>query len=169
MKIFGSFYPDVKVHSAYDIDYKSLYDEGYRGVIFDIDNTLVPHGAPATPEAERLFVMLKNIGLRSCLVSNNVEARVAMFNKNIQTDYVALAFKPGRKGYEKAMEIMNTTRGNTLVVGDQLFTDIWGARRAGIRSYLTDPIDPHEEIQIRFKRHLENFLMLFYRGPRQGE
>jgi HAD superfamily phosphatase (TIGR01668 family) len=163
--IFTPFYPDVKIHSAYDIDYKRLFEEGYRGVIFDIDNTLVPHGAPATPEAERLFVMLKEIGMKSCLVSNNVEARAEMFNKNIHTNVVPLAWKPGKNGYEKAMKLMNTTKGNTIAVGDQLFTDILGARRAGIKSFLTDPIDPAEEIQIKFKRYLENFVMLFYKGP----
>ena len=53
------FYPDYEADSAYGIDYRTLYEQGYRGIIFDIDNTLVPHGAPATPQATEFFGRLR--------------------------------------------------------------------------------------------------------------
>lgn len=74
------FYPDAYVDSAYGIDYEKLYGEGYRGIIFDVDNTLVPHGAPADSRSIELFSRLKALGYGIMLLSNNKEPRVKMFN-----------------------------------------------------------------------------------------
>uniref|UniRef100_UPI004057196F YqeG family HAD IIIA-type phosphatase n=1 Tax=Acetatifactor sp. TaxID=1872090 RepID=UPI004057196F len=157
-----TFYPDCEVESAYMIDYEELYQKGYRGVIFDIDNTLVPHGAPADERAVALFQRLHGIGFQTMLLSNNKEPRVKMFNDGVGSSYLYKAGKPGREGYRKAMEQMGTNVGNTIFVGDQLFTDVWGAKRTGIRSYLVKPIHPKEEIQIVLKRYLERIVLHFY-------
>ena len=85
-----------------------------------------------------------------------------MFNKDIQTNYICNAHKPSTKNYIRAIEIMGTTRETTLFVGDQLFTDVWGAKRAGIRNILVRPIHPKEEIQIVLKRYLEKVVLHFY-------
>ena len=143
--MFERFFPDEYVASTYVIPFEKLYEQGFRGVIFDIDNTLVPHGAPADERAKKLFRRLEDIGFRSCLISNNQEPRVRMFNKDIGTEYIYNAHKPSTKNYIRAMEIMGTDRTNTFFVGDQLFTDVWGAKRAGIRSILVKPIHPKAE------------------------
>lgn len=156
------FYPDYEADSAYDIDYKSLYEEGRRGIIFDIDNTLVPHGAPADERSRLLFDRLHQLGYATLLLSNNKEPRVKSFAEQVNSPYLFKAGKPGRAGYLKAMELMGTNPSNTLFVGDQLFTDVWGARRVGITSYLTRPIHPREEIQIVLKRKLERIVLFFY-------
>lgn len=161
--MFDRFFPDDYKMSTYVIPFEKLYDEGYRGVIFDIDNTLVPHGAPADDRAKKLFTRLKNIGFSSCLISNNQEARVKMFNEEIQTNYIYNAHKPSTKNYKKAMEIMGTDETNTLFVGDQLFTDVWGAKRSGIHNILVKPIHPKEEIQIVLKRYFERVVLHFYK------
>ena len=59
--MFKRFYPDIYIDSAYDIDYEELYNKGYRGIIFDIDNTLVEHGAPVTKRCSDLFDRLSRI------------------------------------------------------------------------------------------------------------
>lgn len=161
--MFDRFFPDEYVASTYVIPFEKLYEEGYRGVIFDIDNTLVPHGAPADERARKLFVRLREIGFESCLISNNQEPRVKMFNKDIGTKYIYNAHKPSTKNYVRAMEIMGTDRTNTLFVGDQLFTDVWGAKRTGIHNILVKPIHPKEEIQIVLKRYLEKIVLHFYK------
>ena len=79
--MFERFFPDEYVVSTYVIPFERLYEEGYRGVIFDIDNTLVPHGAPADDRAKKLFRRLKEIGFSSCLNSNNQEERVKEFQE----------------------------------------------------------------------------------------
>ena len=162
------FYPDYYMESAYQIDYEGLYRKGYRGILFDIDNTLVPHGAPADERAEALFVRLKAIGYDCVLISNNKEPRVKQFNDVVRVRYLYKAGKPGVKGYKKAMELMGTDTTNTFFVGDQLFTDVWGAKRAGITSYLTRPIDPREEIQIVLKRYLERIVLFFYKRKKRN-
>lgn len=146
------FYPDVYISSTYQIDFQKYYDSGYRGIIFDIDNTLVPHGAPADTRSIRLIESLKKMGFQILLLSNNKEPRVKMFNDAVHVHYIFKAGKPGRGGYRKAMEQMGTNEKNTLFVGDQLFTDVWGARNTGIFSILVQPIDKKEEIQIDQKR-----------------
>ena len=161
------FFPDRYVVSTYVINFEQLYSEGYRGLIFDIDNTLVPHGAPADKRAAALFDRLKKLGFACCLISNNQEPRVKMFNQDIQVDYIYNAHKPSTKNYVKAMEIMGTDRSNTLFIGDQLFTDVWGAKRAGIQNILVKPIHPKEEIQIVLKRYLEHVVLHFYSRSRR--
>ena len=156
------FYPDEYVASAYEIDFKKLYDNGCRGIIFDIDNTLVPHGAPADEKSKEFIAHLKEIGYRVMLLSNNKEPRVKSFNDVVGAEYIYKAGKPSVGNYRKAMERMNTKKENTLFVGDQIFTDIWGANRVGLRTYLVKPIHPKEEIQIILKRYLEKVILFFY-------
>ena len=168
--MFDRFFPDRYVASTYVIDFEKLYEEGYRGLIFDIDNTLVPHGAPADARAIALFDRLKKIGFKCCLISNNQEPRVKMFNEPIQVDYVYNVHKPSTKNYRKAMEIMGTDETNSVFIGDQLFTDVWGAKRTGISNILVKPIHPKEEIQIVLKRYLEKIVLYFYaRSKKQAK
>jgi len=161
--MFARFYPDKDAEATYEIDFKALYGEGYRGIIFDIDNTLVPHGEPADQRAIEFFEDLRGMGYRTVLLSNNKEPRVKSFADSVGSDYIYKANKPSRMGYIEAMERMGTTKENTLFVGDQLFTDVWGAKRTGIFSYLVKPIHPKEEIQIVLKRRLEWIVLYFYR------
>ena len=142
---------------------RDRYKEGYRGLLFDIDNTLVKHGEDATEEAEQLFIRLKEIGFEVCLISNNKLERVERFNKNIKVNYIYDAHKPSRKNYLKAMEVMVTDLSNTMFIGDQLFTDVYGAKRCGMHHILVEPIDKNEEIQIVLKRYLERIVLHFYK------
>lgn len=163
MTVLETFYPDITEDSAYDIDYEGYYRKGFRGIIYDVDNTLVPHGAPADERARALFLRLHRIGYRVTLLSNNKEPRVKSFAEDvIYADYIYKADKPSPKGYREAMKRMGTTEKNTFFVGDQLFTDVWGAKNAGILGILVKPIHPKEEIQIIFKRQLEKIVLYFY-------
>ena len=163
MSFLRTFYPDEIFEGAYVIDYEEIFAQGIRGIIYDIDNTLVEHGYPADARAIELIEKLKAIGFKITLLSNNKEARVKMFNEPLNVEYIYKAGKPKKGGYRKAMEIMGTTEESTVFIGDQLFTDVWGAKRCGIRNILVRPIDPHEEIQIVIKRRLEAIVLYFYK------
>lgn len=156
------FYPGEYLDSTYVIEFDQLYKDGYRGIIFDIDNTLVPHGAPADERACALFSHLKELGFQCMLLSNNKESRVKMFNDAVQVSYIYKAGKPNPANYRKAMQKMGTDTTNTIFVGDQIFTDVYGANLAGIRTILVKPIHPKEEIQIVLKRYLEKIVLFFY-------
>ena len=164
-----NFYPDEYLDSTYEIDFEGLYQQGFRGIIFDIDNTLVPHGARADARAKNLFLRLKKLGFSCCLLSNNKEPRVKPFNDVVKVKYIHNAHKPAVKNYKEAMRRMCTNEENTIFVGDQIFTDIYGANRAGIRTLLVKPIHPKEEIQIVLKRKLEKIVLYFYKNKRRRE
>ena len=147
-------YPDEYLESTYQIDFEEMYNKGYRGVLFDIDNTLVPHGAPADERAIALFRRLKEIGFQTCLISNNKEPRVKSFCEQVGSSYIYKAGKPLPKGYLEGIRKMGIKKQNTIFVGDQIFTDVFGAKRAEVYTILVKPIHPKEEIQIVLKRYL---------------
>ena len=165
MVLFPIYRPDCPTAKAEHARLKSITTERMldKKRFFDIDNTLVPHGAPADERAKKLFAHLKELGFSCCLLSNNKEPRVKMFNDDVQVQYIFKAGKPKCFGYEKAMERMGTDRSNTLFVGDQIFTDVCGANRTGIRTIMVRYIHPKEEIQIVLKRKLEKIVLFFYR------
>ena len=149
--MFQNFYPNKLIRSVYELNWEEL-SRTYGGVIFDIDNTLVLHGAAAI----QLFARIHHLGMKTMLVSNNGEARVKPFAQQVQTDYIYKAGKPKVEGYNKAMAKMGTDPKHTLFIGDQIFTDVWGANRAGIYTMLTQPVDKStDEIQIVIKRWFE--------------
>jgi HAD superfamily (subfamily IIIA) phosphatase, TIGR01668 len=164
--MFKCFFPDDWVDSTYAIDFEQLHKDGVKGFIFDIDNTLVPHGVPADERCLKLFEQFKEWGISYCLLSNNQSERVSSFAKQIDARYIENAHKPSTKNYFKAMAMMGTTVQDTVFIGDQLFTDVWGAKRAGIRNFLVKPIHPKEEIQIVLKRYLEKIVLYFYKKER---
>ena len=165
--MFECFFPDAYMDSTYVIDFEKLYKEGIRGVIFDIDNTLVPHGAPADERAIRLFARLRSIGLDYCLISNNQLPRVKPFADAVQAKFVEDAHKPSRKNYLKAMKLMHVDLDSCIVVGDQIFTDVYGAKRCGMRTILVKPLHPKDEIQIVLKRYLEKIVLYFYQKEKR--
>lgn len=167
MHILEPFFPDERQDSSHTIDFQKWYEKGYRGVIFDVDNTLVPHGADADEKCIRLFKQLKEIGFGTMLLSNNGKERVERFNRSVDSAYIYKAGKPLAKNYLRAMEELGTDASNTLFVGDQLFTDVWGAKRLGIYTILVKPINPIEEIQIVLKRYPERLVLYFYERDRK--
>lgn len=157
------FYPYEYVESVFDIDYEVLYKKGFKGLIFDIDNTLVHHGADSTKEIDDLFKKIQNIGFKTILLSNNNEERVKRFLKNINSLYICDAQKPNIENYLKAVDMMNIEKEEAIFIGDQIFTDILGANRSGIASILVKFIRLKSETKIGKKRHLENFILKFYK------
>lgn len=90
-------FPDEYLDSTYVINFDDLYAQGYRGLLFDIDNTLVPHGAPADERACALFAHLKELGFKCCFLSNNQYERVSSFNDAIGAQFIENAHKPSTK------------------------------------------------------------------------
>lgn len=159
----NKLYPIRYYDKKENIPVEAYYQKGYRGIMFDIDNTLVPHDCPIDDTTKSYINRLKEIGFSICLISNNDQERVKLFAEPLGVDYIYKAWKPAKKGYLDGMNKIGTTVENTLFVGDQIYTDIWGANNAGIYSILLDPIDPKEEIQIILKRIPEKYIKWNYR------
>jgi len=165
--MFKCFCPTWFEKSVYDMDFNNLYEEGYRGLIFDIDNTLVGHDAPADIAAISLLKGLMESGFKVCLLSNNKGPRVNSFNENIGAIVVSDAKKPSGEGYLRAVGEMDIEKNKILAIGDQLFTDIWGANRAGIKVVLVDRLYEYETKLIYIKRVLEKFVLLFCKNKKK--
>lgn len=160
------YYPYEYVENVFCINYKKLYKLNYRGIIFDIDNTLVHHGDNATPEVEELFRSLHYIGFKTLLLTNNDEERVQRFLKNITSLYICDAGKPDPKNYLKAVKKLGLKKKETLFIGDQIFTDILGANKSGIANILVKFIQLNNEKKIGIRRHLEKLILTCYKKSR---
>lgn len=158
-----NFYPYEYAESVFAIDYKKLYDLGFRGIIFDIDNTLVHHGEDSTPEVDELFKKIHATGLKTVLLSNNTDERIEHFLENIESPYVYDAHKPETEGYFKALEILGVKKDEAVVIGDQVFTDILGANKCGIPSILVKFLRKDTEKKIGKKRQLEKVILFTYK------
>ena len=85
------WYPTAHVPSVFAIDYEKLAALGYKGILFDIDNTLVHHGDDSTPEVDALFRHIHSLGLKTLLLSDNSAVRIERFNRNIRTLFIGQA------------------------------------------------------------------------------
>jgi HAD superfamily phosphatase (TIGR01668 family) len=165
----SKYFPYEYENDVFTIPYTLLYKSGIRGLIFDIDNTLVPHGKDTTPEVDALFRRLHGIGFATLLLSNNSVERIERFNVNIGTKYVADAEKPSPKGYMQALEILGLAPHEVVVIGDQVFTDVWAARNAKMRAILLPPIKDKTDIFTKFKRLLEKPILKKYERKKRNE
>ncbi len=162
MMKWTNLFPDETAASSYEIDYNKLYKDGFRGIIYDIDNTLVAHDAPANEKAIVLLHRVQELGFKVCLLSNNKHPRVDLFNEKIGAYTVCEAGKPWRTGYLKAMEIMGTDPSDTIMIGDQILTDMWGANRTGVPCIMVKKLYRKEAVQVLLKRIPEAIVMLTY-------
>ena len=156
---FHLFYPTEYVSGFDQITPEWLAARGARGVVFDIDNTVVPQDAPADEAAKAYFARLHEAGIKTFVVSNNAEPRVKAFAEAVGCGYCHKAQKPSKKGYLAAIRGMHLKRSEVVVVGDQLFTDIWGANRSRIRSVLVSPLEPKKDtLGVKLKRPFEKLI-----------
>lgn len=150
--------PDVFFDDIYQITPEFLTSEGIKGLVLDIDNTLVTYDdAVPTESVLKWFKGMEDAGIKMAFVSNNSKSeRVDTFNKDLGYFGIAKGGKPFGKGVRRAMAHMGTTKENTAIIGDQLLTDIMAGKCAGLkRSFLVLPIKDRTELFFRAKRWIE--------------
>ncbi len=156
--------PSGEFRTIYDITPAFLTEQGIKALILDIDNTLVTYDDPKPTEPVlRWLEEMHAAGIRTAFVSNNHAPRVETFCEGLGCYYHADSHKPSVRWLREAMAHMNTSPENTASIGDQLFTDVWAAGRAGMRSYFVPPIKDKTTLFFRFKRLLEKPLHRVYR------
>lgn len=139
--------PDAVVPEVTAIEPAALKALGIRAVVLDLDNTLTPWNVPhCPPRVRRWLGDLEAAGLRLCLVSNNGPERVRSFcaAAALQVPWIAHAGKPRQRAYLRALQHLGCTPAETAAIGDQLFTDVLGARRAGLWAILVPPLGRRE-------------------------
>jgi HAD superfamily phosphatase (TIGR01668 family) len=138
--------PRLQVNTIYDIDLKALWEQGIRGIITDLDNTLVGAKAPlATPELIDWLKVVAQLGFQVVIVSNNSKIRVTTFAEPLSLPFIFRAKKPTTAAFRKAMQLMNLKPEHTVVIGDQMMTDVLGGNRMGLYTILVLPIARGDE------------------------
>ncbi|ANE47263.1 hypothetical protein SY83_14410 [Paenibacillus swuensis] len=173
--MFERLLPHLSVKSIYDIDLDSLIKQGIKGIITDLDNTLVGARDPlATPELVEWLAGLKRLGFKVTIVSNNSHGRVHAFSSPLDIPFIHAARKPSTRAFRKALQLMELEPGQTVVIGDQMLTDVLGGKRIGMYTILVAPISlPDEGFFTKvFNRNIERLALsnLSKKGknPREG-
>ena len=158
------FYPRLIVETVQDIELDLLAKKNIKGLILDIDNTLVPgHMKEADDNAVQWMERVKGSGFKVCIVSNASKKRVIKFNERLKVFAIHRASKPGTRAFRKAIRFMEISPEETAVVGDQIFTDVFGGNRLGAFTILVKPIDEREFIFTKLKRIAEKYVLAKYR------
>lgn len=141
-----------------------LLEIGVKGIVLDVDNTLEPYENPLP--GERVIAWLGELsrsGISAAIVSNNDSGRIDLFNSAIGLPAYSKAKKPFKKNVLNAMRDMGTTCEDTILMGDQIFTDVLAAHNAGIRAILLPPIKDKTDVLTKFKRLLEKPIIKKYK------
>lgn len=168
MDIMKRFFPDEYVDSIHHINYEALLERGIRALIFDIDNTIEPYDVKMpSPKSANLLMRLMGMGFVVLLVSNNSKKRVEKFNEELKLPAIFKARKPLKTAVEKIMAQNGAMITDTVFIGDQVFTDVWCARRLGMYSILVKPIGTRDELSVRWKRRAERMIIKKYLDTRE--
>jgi len=158
--ILRSIAPREYVRSVYDVDLAALRERGVTGLVIDLDNTITRWDAPEPTDAlATWFAAITRAGMRACILSNNFEARVRAFADSLGVPAIHRASKPKRRAFRRAMDEIGTSPGETAVIGDQLFTDVWGANRLGLYTVLVRPMSRREFAGTRLVRIVERLAL----------
>lgn len=150
------------VRSVADISLAELWDNGFRAIVVDLDNTLIGYKlVEPAPEVAAWVRSAQERGFALAIVSNNVRAWVSSVATSLGiVTYVHTALKPLPFGIFTAVKKLRVGRPQTVVVGDQLFSDVLAAKLLGVPAILTDPIVPHEHHAMWLVRLAERFMLL---------
>ncbi|MBQ8690200.1 MAG: YqeG family HAD IIIA-type phosphatase [Clostridia bacterium] len=162
-----TFMPDFRFDTFDQASAEFLTSIGVKSIILDVDNTLEPYENPLpTPKVIAWFDTLATHGIKAAIVSNNDAERIDLFNKDIGLVAYSKAGKPFKKNILRAMADIGADAESTVLMGDQIFTDVWAAHNAGIRAILVPPIKDKRDLLTRFKRLLERPILKKYERKR---
>ena len=152
--------PDAFVQRLSAVSLDDLAARGFAGIIVDLDNTLVGYGRDDLAPADVAWIAAaRAAGFRMCLVSNNFSERVARVSALAGVPAIPRALKPLPRGFAAALRVLGTPKARTVVVGDQLFTDVLGAKLMGLHCILTEPLVAKDWLGTRVLRLLERVVL----------
>ncbi|WP_368652149.1 YqeG family HAD IIIA-type phosphatase [Ornithinibacillus sp. 4-3] len=162
--MYSRFLPNTYVKSIFDIDPVFLKENGIRGIITDLDNTLIPWNVQdASAEIIKWFKQLEANNIKVTVISNNNENRVKVFSDPLKVPYIANARKPLKRSFKQAAKLMGLCPGQVAVIGDQLLTDILGGNSAGFYTILVAPIVQTDAKITQINRTIERRIMERFR------
>lgn len=154
------FKPNMFIDDIYSLDLERMKKLKIKAFLFDIDNTLVTYDDIIAPVHTReWFKLLHENGFLTYLISNNRKERVETFGKSLGEPYFYAALKPKLKYMKKACDKLGVEPSETALVGDQLFTDIYGGNRMGMYTIFVKAISDKEDAFVHFKRNFEKRIL----------
>jgi HAD superfamily phosphatase (TIGR01668 family) len=154
--------PDAYVSSIFEINLKALKAKGFKGIIIDLDNTLVkPRSQEVSEEVISWIKAMGELGYKRCLLSNSLPKRVQAFSSKFGIPCISRAAKPRKKVFLRALSELGTKSAETAVIGDQLFTDILGGKRSELFTILVSPLDKKELLTTALMRYPEKMILNF--------
>lgn len=168
--MYSKLMPKAFFHNIFDITPQWLKDHGIKAIVTDLDDTLTVHrSAVADKRVEAWFKTMTDAGFPVCVLSNNTGDRARRFCDSRRLKYVSSAMKPLKKGFRAACRICNTQPDKTAMIGDQIFTDIWGGNRAGLYTIAVAPVGEKATTAISMKRLLEKPVWKVFFGKKENE
>ena len=159
-------YPNLYLKNVKEIKYEMLKNNGIKGLILDVDNTLLDYYKNMLDGLENWCEAMKEKGIKFCIASNsNNRDKVDNISKKLGIPYIFFAKKPLKGGLNKAARLMQIKNEEVAVVGDQIFTDVLGANRCKMFSILVDPINEKDMFVTIIKRPIENLIKKNYKKP----
>lgn len=153
-------YPQIYVDSLLEVPLDYLKTMQIKAFILDLDNTLTEWNSNViNSEISTWFLKIEREGFKACILSNNGERRVLEVARSLNIPYIPKAQKPRRGGFNRALSVLGTRQCETAVIGDQIFTDVWGGNRAGLFTILVVPIDSREFVGTKISRALERLVL----------
>ncbi|SOC20704.1 hypothetical protein SAMN05880501_11212 [Ureibacillus xyleni] len=154
--LYNFLLPDEYVNTVFEITPEKLSKLGIRGIITDLDNTLIEWDRPhATEEIAAWMEMLREAGIRVIIASNNNEERVRRFAEPLGIPFIYRARKPLGNAYYAALKEIRLKTNEVAMVGDQLLTDIMGANRLSLYTFLVRPVAESDGFVTLFNRFVE--------------
>ena len=158
--MFKKFYPDVRFNSIKDISADFFSEKGIKFALLDIDNTLVSYTSPLADETAKKFLSeLDENGIKYAFVSNNHKKRVEKFAEEFGAVYIHDSGKPFLFGIKRAMRKIGAKKENTVLIGDQVFTDVYAGKRAKLLTVMVEPIEAKETPFFAVKRYFEKIVL----------
>lgn len=158
------FMPNDYVQSVFQIDIEKLANSGFKGIITDLDNTLVGWDVKTpTKEIQEWFKKANDLGLTITIVSNNSEKRVSGFSKDLDVDFIFKARKPMGRAFKKTIQHMNIKPEETVVIGDQMLTDVLGGNNNGLYTIMVVPVKKTDGFLTRLNRVIERRLLNYFK------
>lgn len=154
-------YPN-EIYSAIEkIDIKKLKEKGIKGIILDVDNTLIDSSKVLSEEVIKWVENAKEEGMKICILSNtNKKRKVEKVANDLNIPYFMFAIKPMKRGFKKCIELLNLDPKNICAIGDQIFTDVLGGNRMGMYTIYTKPINDKDcSITTTIKRPIEKIVI----------
>ena len=163
-------YPNKHLRDIKDVTIQLLKENNIKGLILDVDNTLIDYYRNFLEGTEKWCENLKEQGIKMCILSNsNKKEKVQFVADKLDIPYLHFGTKPLKRGFKKAKDILQLQSENIAVIGDQIFTDIIGANRCKMFSILVEPINQKDIWITKLKRPIEEYIIRKYEKHNQDK